>query len=150
MSFTVLRCSAIVAALLATVSSTLRIYPHQLAYFNEAAGGPQNGFRHLLGSNFDWGQDVLLANQICEEYQCSGYLIKGEVGISASSRNTFGDRRSLVVVSREAYVLPPDGVKGRQWHSSGTIAGVLNLASFPEFQVITPTLNLCNLPEDEQ
>jgi len=29
--------------LLATITSTLRVYPHQLAYFNEAAGGPGNG-----------------------------------------------------------------------------------------------------------
>lgn len=45
-------------ALLATIANTLRVYPHQLAYFNEAAGGPENGYRHLLGSNVDWGQDL--------------------------------------------------------------------------------------------
>lgn len=49
----------IVLALLATIASTLRVYPHQLAYFNEAAGGPQNGHKHLLHSNFNWGQDKL-------------------------------------------------------------------------------------------
>lgn len=27
-----------------------------LAYFNEAAGGPRGGARHLAGSNLDWGQ----------------------------------------------------------------------------------------------
>jgi hypothetical protein len=43
--------------LLAMASSTLHVYPHQLAYFNELAGGPTNGYEHLLGSNFDWGQD---------------------------------------------------------------------------------------------
>ena len=37
---------------------SLRIYPDYLAYFNEAAGGPQNGFRHLADSNLDWGQDL--------------------------------------------------------------------------------------------
>ncbi|MFO1040840.1 MAG: hypothetical protein U0941_03590 [Planctomycetaceae bacterium] len=40
-------------------SSVLWHYPHQLAYFNEIAGGPLNGWRHLLGSNLDWGQDRL-------------------------------------------------------------------------------------------
>lgn len=45
--------------LLASVASTLRSYPHQLAYFNENAGGPANGWRHLIGSSFDWGQDCL-------------------------------------------------------------------------------------------
>ncbi|MFG0334682.1 MAG: hypothetical protein ACF8TS_15100, partial [Maioricimonas sp. JB049] len=46
-------------SLLATTVSSLRVYPHQLAYFNELAGGPENGWRHLLGSNLDWGQDFL-------------------------------------------------------------------------------------------
>lgn len=27
-----------------------------IAYFNEAAGGPRGGIRHLAGSNVDWGQ----------------------------------------------------------------------------------------------
>jgi len=34
------------------------IYPYHLAYFNEAAGGPDNGYRILADSNVDWGQDV--------------------------------------------------------------------------------------------
>ena len=50
----------VAAALLATVGSTLSVYPHQLAYFNELAGGPENGHRHLLHSNLDWGQGLLL------------------------------------------------------------------------------------------
>jgi hypothetical protein len=35
------------------------IYPHSLSYFNELAGGPNNGHAHLLDSNIDWGQDLL-------------------------------------------------------------------------------------------
>lgn len=35
---------------------TLRIAPHYLAYFNELAGGPDNGWRYLADSNTDWGQ----------------------------------------------------------------------------------------------
>jgi len=50
----------VVASLLWSVFSTISIYPHQLAYFNEVAGGPENGHKHLLGSNLDWGQDCFL------------------------------------------------------------------------------------------
>lgn len=32
--------------------------PQYLAYFNEFAGGPSNGFRILGDSNIDWGQDL--------------------------------------------------------------------------------------------
>jgi hypothetical protein len=34
------------------------IHPHYLAYFNEAIGGPRNGYRYLVDSNLDWGQDL--------------------------------------------------------------------------------------------
>jgi 4-amino-4-deoxy-L-arabinose transferase-like glycosyltransferase len=34
------------------------VYPHYLAYFNELGGGPSNGYRNLVDSNLDWGQDL--------------------------------------------------------------------------------------------
>jgi len=39
------------------VVGTIRIFPHYLAYFNELVGGPSNGYRYLVDSNLDWGQD---------------------------------------------------------------------------------------------
>lgn len=40
------------------IVSSLSIYPHSLAYFNEFAGGPRNGSAHLIDCNIDWGQDL--------------------------------------------------------------------------------------------
>ncbi len=40
------------------VIGAARIYPFHLEYFNEAAGGPGNGYRILADSNLDWGQNV--------------------------------------------------------------------------------------------
>lgn len=34
------------------------LFGHHLAYFNELAGGPRNGYEHLADSNLDWGQDL--------------------------------------------------------------------------------------------
>lgn len=34
------------------------VRPHYLAYFNESIGGPKNGWRHLVDSSLDWGQDL--------------------------------------------------------------------------------------------
>jgi 4-amino-4-deoxy-L-arabinose transferase-like glycosyltransferase len=34
------------------------LFGHHLAYFNELAGGPRNGYEHLVDSNLDWGQDL--------------------------------------------------------------------------------------------
>ncbi len=45
--------------LAATVTSTLLIAPHYLAYFNLIAGGPDQGAAHLIDSNLDWGQDLI-------------------------------------------------------------------------------------------
>jgi hypothetical protein len=44
--------------LVLTAVSSLRIAPHQLAYFNEFIGGPAQGYRYLSDSNLDWGQDL--------------------------------------------------------------------------------------------
>lgn len=38
--------------------SSIIIYPHYLAYFNELVGGPDNGYKYLIDSNLDWGQDI--------------------------------------------------------------------------------------------
>ena len=35
-----------------------RTFPHYLAYFNQLVGGPANGYRHLVDSSLDWGQDL--------------------------------------------------------------------------------------------
>lgn len=44
--------------LLGLVMVTLRITPHFLAFFNVLAGGPERGWRWLVDSNIDWGQDL--------------------------------------------------------------------------------------------
>lgn len=40
------------------VLSEAATWPHHLAYFNLAAGGPDGGRRWLADSNLDWGQDL--------------------------------------------------------------------------------------------
>ncbi|HWA85420.1 MAG TPA: glycosyltransferase family 39 protein, partial [Opitutus sp.] len=34
------------------------IHPHELAFFNALSGGPAQGYRHLVDSSLDWGQDL--------------------------------------------------------------------------------------------
>jgi len=43
---------------LGTILSPFTVAPHYLAYFNEIAGGPSNGYRHLIDSNLDHGQEL--------------------------------------------------------------------------------------------
>ncbi|MBN1813299.1 MAG: glycosyltransferase family 39 protein [Anaerolineae bacterium] len=49
------------------VSGTLWIHPHYLAYFNELVG-PRNGYRVLVDSNVDWGQDLPALEQYVTEH----------------------------------------------------------------------------------
>lgn len=56
------------ALLIAAAASSLRVYPHSLSYFNEAAGGPIRGHDHLVDSNIDWGQDLLYLRKWLESH----------------------------------------------------------------------------------
>ena len=46
------------ALVLGQAAANARVAPHYLAYFNEIAGGPDEGYRHLVDSSLDWGQDL--------------------------------------------------------------------------------------------
>lgn len=48
-----------VAAVVWNATSVLSAHPFYLSYFNEVAGGPRNGYKHLIDSNLDWGQGLL-------------------------------------------------------------------------------------------
>jgi 4-amino-4-deoxy-L-arabinose transferase-like glycosyltransferase len=58
-----LASNRLLAALLAALllwhfGASYSTYPHYLAYFSELAGGPENGYKYLVDSNLDWGQDL--------------------------------------------------------------------------------------------
>ena len=58
-SMATFRKSVVCLAIISVIAGSLFVYPHSISFFNVMAGGPQNGWHHLLGSNVDWGQDVL-------------------------------------------------------------------------------------------
>ena len=50
---------ALVCALIAwSAGEVWAVYPQTLAYFNQFAGGSREGYRTLVDSSFDWGQDL--------------------------------------------------------------------------------------------
>jgi len=57
-----------VAALAWLAVGTGRVFPNHLAYFNEAAGGPEGGYRYLVDSNLDWGQSFIQLRQWLESH----------------------------------------------------------------------------------
>jgi hypothetical protein len=56
--FTIHNSQFTILPLLWLLGIALWLHPHYLAYFNIFAGGPNGGWRHLVDSNLDWGQDL--------------------------------------------------------------------------------------------
>lgn len=92
------RC-ALVGLLLWYGFENFSIYPHYLAYFNQAGGGPQRGYRHLVDSNLDWGQDLKGLKR---------YMI--EKGLTSVKLSYFGtadpDQYSIRYEALPSFVLP--------------------------------------------
>ena len=59
---------ATVLALAWSSGSSLAVFPHNMSYFNEFAGGPLGGHYHLIDANIDWGQDMLYLKSWAEEH----------------------------------------------------------------------------------
>lgn len=60
--------NTLILLLIWLVASSLAIFPDYLAYFNRLAGGPDNGYRYLVDSNLDWGQDLGGLKKYIEEH----------------------------------------------------------------------------------
>jgi hypothetical protein len=43
--------------------------PYFISYFNELAGGPQDGYRKVTDSNYDWGQDLKRLAAFTEQHK---------------------------------------------------------------------------------
>lgn len=58
-------------ALLFQVWGVVRLYPHTLAYANEAWGGPESLHRYVVDSNLDWGQNAGRVPDVLRRYGVS-------------------------------------------------------------------------------
>ncbi len=64
------RLSRIMLGLLALwmIAIPLLAYPSYLSYWNEIAGGSENGYKIATDSNYDWGQDMKRLKNWIEQY----------------------------------------------------------------------------------
>ncbi len=46
--------------------SSMFSFPHYLSYFNELTGGSKNGYKYVVDSNYDWGQDLKTLQRFVE------------------------------------------------------------------------------------
>ena len=92
-------------------------WPNYLAYFNQIVGGPANGYKHLVDSSLDWGQDLPAAKRYLDARGLNG---KGNLYYSyfgSSSPGYYGIR---------AHHLPGfwDTDRERQWEFFPLTGGV--------------------------
>jgi 4-amino-4-deoxy-L-arabinose transferase-like glycosyltransferase len=101
---------------LGLVSVTLS-YPFYICYLNPLAGGVEYGYRHLLDSNYDWGQDVTRLKRFLDErgigriYLCyfgtqqaiEYYRIPNDFVDSPAARQI---REGYLVISAQALMRP--------------------------------------------
>ena len=57
----------VLALLVWYAAENLRIWPYYITYFNQFAGGPSGGYRYVVDSNLDWGQDLKRLSQWVEK-----------------------------------------------------------------------------------
>lgn len=62
-----LRRGVVSVAMVFILVIAVTVHPQYLSYFNVFAGGSANGYKWLHDSNYDWGQNELLAKRIVEK-----------------------------------------------------------------------------------
>lgn len=110
-------------------------FPNYLPYFNAIAGGPARGYRHLVDSSLDWGQDLPALKRYLEQhppagpaylsyfgnaspiyYRIPARLIRSVPGLDENNRSPF-----------EIRIVPPDQV-------GPTIAGLSR--QYPDYDYV--------------
>ena len=64
--------AAVLVCVLALAGECFATYPDYLAYFNQIAGGAGQGYRHLVDSSLDWGQDLPGLKRWLREHDLDG------------------------------------------------------------------------------
>ncbi|UCC77690.1 MAG: hypothetical protein JSW37_04825, partial [Anaerolineales bacterium] len=95
---------ALLALCLWYAVSSISMYPHYLAHFNELVGGPENGYKYLVDSNLDWGQDL----KNLKTYMRNNGLEKVYLGYFGSAHVDYYDIQSLPLPTEK-----PDDLEAR-------------------------------------
>ena len=119
-----------------------RIWPHNLAYFNEIAGGPENGYNWLVDSNLDWGQNLKELKAWLDAHGVDRVFLSQ---FSPSRPEVYGIQATLLPPSpRAASFARFDPAPG--WYAIGatTLQGSYTpeVDTFAYFRTMTPTTRI--------
>ena len=115
---------AIAALVLLHIASSLKAFPNDIAYANEAWGGPGKTYQYLTDSNTDWGQQLKAVKQYTDQHgikQCwFAYFVEPFVrfedyGIPCRPLPTFD-------TAGQEYDVPPV-IQGPVFVSAGDLTG---------------------------
>jgi 4-amino-4-deoxy-L-arabinose transferase-like glycosyltransferase len=99
--------------------SSLLVYPHGIAYFNEWIGGPTYGWKYLADSNIDWGQNYP---------ELGAYLARHPVEVARVFLVSFDNPwHYMQPGSLSPQLIPPDGSSPVFQPAPGTYAISVNL-----------------------
>ena len=98
--------AAVVGLLLVLqAASSLSIAPHDLAYVNQFAGGPGNGWRLLADSSLDWGQDLPALRAFLERHRDDRAAMKYFGSVLPAAYGVRVDEVENLQAPPEAYTL---------------------------------------------
>lgn len=97
--------TGITLLLLWQIVTTVRVFPHYLAYFNELIGGPVNGYKYLDDSNLSWGQEVKHLAEYQRKYPETRVIYKWY----QTALNYYGVKNSLAEPTVENWSQPSPG-----------------------------------------
>lgn len=86
------------------------VRPHYLAFFNATVGGPSQGWRHLVDSSLDWGQDLPALVDWLGEHRRPGEAVYYSV---------FGQRRAQAFGLEGLEIAPNFSTEDRSWAEWG-------------------------------
>jgi hypothetical protein len=123
------------------IGASLSVRPHYLAYFNELIGGPRQGYRYLVDSSLDWGQNLAGLK----------HWLDGNRGDKTVYLSYFGgDRPSrlhLDAVRTGDWNLDPDTNRNLVPHLRG---GIYCISATALQQVYTPLFGLWSLAAERR
>lgn len=111
-------------------------YPHYLAYFNAIAGGPSQGYRHLVDSSLDWGQDLPAVKAYLDRHPTSGPVYFSYFGLDDPALYSIRTERLFSAPGQDvpppmfSTVLPREQIEGwvravQQGHPGHEPVGVI-------------------------
>jgi len=95
-------------------------FPDYLAYFNAIAGGPAHGYRHLVDSSLDWGQDLPGVQRYLDQRKPAGPYYLAYFGVGSPNyylnpadrvRYLYSDPGHDVAPALMMLELAPDGAE---------------------------------------